>query len=189
MWPVIKAKYSAGKRALNSENRRIHQITPYLWSAAVRGSNLACPEDLSLIILLKIISIYSVRKDHDSYNFEVVVQWVYRTNYCASYSRHATVLSVTWPYYGKLRWVGKWISNWIVGNGETLTSKVIIARLLPVTAVTSLWCCIGHCRSRAALRISSQISHSHHCFLSVSHESHQLYGASCAAPWPRIYHT
>ena len=29
MWPVIKAKYSAGKRALNSENRRIHQITPY----------------------------------------------------------------------------------------------------------------------------------------------------------------
>ena len=29
MWPVIKAKYSAGKRALNSENRRIYQITPY----------------------------------------------------------------------------------------------------------------------------------------------------------------
>ena len=30
MWPVIKAKYSAGKRALNSENRRIYQITPYI---------------------------------------------------------------------------------------------------------------------------------------------------------------
>ena len=29
MWPVIKPKYSAGKRALNSENRRIYQITPY----------------------------------------------------------------------------------------------------------------------------------------------------------------
>ena len=29
MWPVIKLKYSAGKRALNSENRRIYQITPY----------------------------------------------------------------------------------------------------------------------------------------------------------------
>ena len=29
MWPVIKPKYSAGKRALNLENRRIYQITPY----------------------------------------------------------------------------------------------------------------------------------------------------------------
>ena len=29
MWPVIKPKYSAGKRALNSENGRIYQITPY----------------------------------------------------------------------------------------------------------------------------------------------------------------
>ena len=29
MWPVIKPKYSAGKRALNPENRRICQITPY----------------------------------------------------------------------------------------------------------------------------------------------------------------
>ena len=29
MWPVIKPKYSAGKQALNSENRCIYQITPY----------------------------------------------------------------------------------------------------------------------------------------------------------------
>ena len=33
MWPVIKPKYSAGKRALNSENRRIYQITPYTLQA------------------------------------------------------------------------------------------------------------------------------------------------------------